>query len=73
MSTKSKSKQQEALKILDDLDSLSPDARTPGAETAAAPVPPVAANPGEAAEVLAFLDEITQKSSEPTPPCSVTS
>jgi len=67
MSTKSKSKQQEALQILDDLDSLSPDARQPGADTAAAaPVPPVAANPGEAAEVLAFLDEITQKSSEPT-------
>lgn len=70
MSTKSKSKQQEALQILDDLDSLSPDARTPGADTAAAPVPPVAANPGEAADVLAFLDEITQKSSEPTRPAA---
>jgi Family of unknown function (DUF5427) len=70
MSTKSKSKQQEALKILDDLDSLSPDPRPPGAETAAAPVPPAAANPGEAAEVLAFLDEITQKSSEPIRPAA---
>ncbi len=72
MSTKSKSKQQEALQILDDLDSLSPDARAPGvdttANTAAAPAPPRAANPGEAADVLAFLDEITQKSSEPTRP-----
>ncbi len=66
MSTKSKSKQQEALQILDDLDSLSPDARPPGVDSAAAPAPRVAANPGEAAEVLAFLDEITQKSSEPT-------
>ena len=70
MSTKSKSKQQEALQILDDLDSLSPDARPPGADAATAPVPPVAANPGEAAEVLAFLDEITQKSSEPTRPAA---
>ncbi|TFY65794.1 hypothetical protein EVG20_g5291 [Dentipellis fragilis] len=58
--TKAKSKQEEALQILDDLDSLSPDAASSGA----APANP--ANPGEAAEVLAFLDEITQKSSEPT-------
>ena len=70
MSTKSKSKQQEALQILDDLDSLSPDARPPGADAATTPVPPIAANPGEAAEVLAFLDEITQKSSEPTRPAA---
>jgi len=70
MRTKSKSKQQEALQILDDLDSLSPDAHPPGADTATAPVPPAAANPGEAAEVLAFLDEITQKSSEPTRPAA---
>jgi len=65
-STKSKSKQQEALQFLDDLDSLSP---APGVDsTTAAATPPVTANPGEAAEVLAFLDEITQKSSEPTRP-----
>jgi Family of unknown function (DUF5427) len=66
---KSKSKQEEALQFLDDLDSLSPDSRPPGADSAvaaAATPPPAAANPSEAAEVLAFLDEITQKSSEPT-------
>jgi hypothetical protein len=67
MSTKSKSKQQEALRILDDLDLLSPDSRAPaGDATAAVTTPPITTNPGEAAEVLAFLDEITQKSSEPT-------
>jgi Family of unknown function (DUF5427) len=66
---KSKSKQEEALQFLDDLDSLSPDSRAPGADSAAAAAPPpAAANPSEAAEVLAFLDEITQKSSEPTRP-----
>jgi hypothetical protein len=70
MSTKSKSKQQEALQILDDLDSLSPDAHAPGVDAAAAPAPRITANPGEAAEVLAFLDEITQKSSEPTRPAA---
>jgi len=60
----SKSKQEEALRFLDDLDSLSPPpasvARgltTPGAE---------AAHDGEAADVLALIDEITQKSAEPT-------
>jgi hypothetical protein len=63
MSTKSKSKQQEALQILDDLDSLSPDAHAPSVDPAAATATP--ANPGEAAEVLAFLDEITQKSTRP--------
>jgi hypothetical protein len=62
MSTKSKSKQQEALQILDDLDSLSP--------AAAAATPPITATPGEAADVLAFLDEITQKSSKPTRPAA---
>ena len=62
MSTRSKSKQEEALQFLDDLDSLSPDVPASGSASTAAPNP---ANPGEAAEVLAFLDEITQKSSEP--------
>lgn len=69
MSTKSKSKQQEALQILDDLDSLSPDSRAAGVDSTAAAAtgtPPIGATPGEAADVLAFLDEITQKSSEPT-------
>jgi len=74
MSTKSKSKQQEALQILDDLDSLSPDSRAAGvdptAAAAAAATPPIGATPGEAADVLAFLDEITQKSSEPTRPAT---
>ncbi|PPQ63503.1 hypothetical protein CVT24_004730 [Panaeolus cyanescens] len=55
-----KSKQEEALQFLDDLDSIAPSS---------SPAPPTApssqANEGEAAEVLAFLDEITQKSTEP--------
>ncbi|TFY82066.1 hypothetical protein EWM64_g1946 [Hericium alpestre] len=65
MSSKAKTKQEEALRFLDDLDSLSPDADTAGGH-APPSVPTNPANPGEAAEVLAFLDEITQKSSEPT-------
>lgn len=69
MSTKSKSKQEEALQILDDLDLLSPDSRASGVDSTAA-APPINTNPGEAAEVLAFLDEITQKSSEPTRPAA---
>lgn len=58
---KPKSKQEEALQFLDDLDSLSP---APAAGPGKAPGRPT--NEGETAEVLAFLDEITQKSSEPT-------
>jgi hypothetical protein len=65
---KSKSKQEEALQILDDLDLLSPNSHASAVDSTAAAPRPVAANPGEAAEVLAFLDEITQKSSEPTRP-----
>ena len=57
------SKQEEALQFLDDLDSLSPKA--PDINVSPAVGPP-ATNPREAAEVLAFLDEITQKSKEPT-------
>jgi len=57
MTSGSKSKQEEALQFLNDLDSLSPDANV------AQPQP---GNEREAAEVLAFLDEITQKSAEPT-------
>ncbi|KAI9512344.1 maintenance of telomere capping protein 1 [Russula earlei] len=68
--TKSKSKQQEALQILDDLDSLSPNPRAPAVDSAGPATAAIAANPGEAAEVLAFLDEITQKSSEPTRPAA---
>lgn len=63
-----KSKQEEALKFLDDLDSFAPPADVPTG-TRASPKPPPArgsADEGEAAEALAFLDEITQKSTEPT-------
>ncbi|KAF8640455.1 hypothetical protein AX17_000119 [Amanita inopinata Kibby_2008] len=62
MTAKSKSKQEEALQFLDDLDSFTPA----GVETGTAGNRRAAAPEGEAAEVLAFLDEITQKSSEPT-------
>ena len=60
----SKSKQEEARRFLDDLDSLSPPSASVAPDlqqTAAQP-----GHEGEAAEVLAFLDEITQKSAEPT-------
>lgn len=64
MATKS-SKQDEAAKLLDDLDNLDIN---PGASTAASGPPGHAqvSNEGQAADVLAFLDEITLKSSEPT-------
>ncbi|KAI0768533.1 maintenance of telomere capping protein 1 [Trametes elegans] len=66
MSGKSKSKQQEALQFLDDLDNLAPP--PPGATSAA----PAAQPPTEGeAEVFAFIDEITQKSSEPPRSASV--
>lgn len=61
--TSKKSKQEEALQFLDDLDSFAPPAeasRTTNKKAQAVP-----GNEGEAAEVLAFLDEITQKSTEP--------
>ncbi|CCM02176.1 uncharacterized protein FIBRA_04255 [Fibroporia radiculosa] len=60
MATKSKSKQEEALQFLDDLDSLAPSPGAPA--TAQSSQPP--GGEGEA-EVYAFIDEITQKSSEP--------
>ena len=63
-----KSKQEEALKFLDDLDSFAPPPTdsAAGTPTNAKSSPPAgSANEGEAAEVLAFLDEITQKSTEP--------
>ncbi len=62
---KSKSKQEEALQLLDDLDSFTPLPEVSSSGTASPGAPPPSANEGEA-EVLAFLDEITQKSSEPT-------
>ncbi|CAE6516597.1 unnamed protein product [Rhizoctonia solani] len=60
----SKSKQQEAQDLLNDLDSLGapPPANR---KSGSSPGPPPAVD-GEGAEALAFLDEITQKSSEPT-------
>ncbi|KAF8591971.1 hypothetical protein K439DRAFT_1401418 [Ramaria rubella] len=56
------SKQQEALQFLDDLDSLN----VPSSSKPAVPVISSGAQPTNEAEALAFLDEITQKSSEPT-------
>ncbi|KAL1691979.1 maintenance of telomere capping protein 1 [Schizophyllum commune] len=67
MTTKSKSKQEEALAFLDDLDNIAPpppEASTGGGAPPAAAAP----KPGEGeAEFLAFIDEITQKSAEPVP------
>jgi len=64
--SKPTSKAEEALAFLDDLDSFTP-VPVPAAggtteQDGTSSAPPA---PGEAAEVLAFLDEITQKSSEP--------
>jgi len=58
MSNKAKSKQEEALAFLDDLDSFEPPLPPPGGRAAAPP-------PAGEEEVYAFIDEITQKSSEP--------
>ncbi|RPD63202.1 hypothetical protein L226DRAFT_527995 [Lentinus tigrinus ALCF2SS1-7] len=64
MASKSKSKQEEALQFLDDLDNLAPP-ETVGAPPSA----PGVQQPTEGeAEVFAFIDEITQKSSEPPRP-----
>ncbi|KAJ6627257.1 maintenance of telomere capping protein 1 [Mycena sp. CBHHK59/15] len=66
--SKSKSKQEEALAFLDDLDSFTPPDAPAPTDSASAPAPGVGAGGGEGeAEVLAFIDEITQKSAEPTP------
>ncbi|KAF9243889.1 maintenance of telomere capping protein 1 [Melanogaster broomeanus] len=62
MTSKAKSKQQEALQFLDDLDNLDPSIPTHGTTTSHAH----AGNKGDPTDVLAFIDEITQKSSEPT-------
>ncbi|KAI6045046.1 maintenance of telomere capping protein 1 [Pisolithus marmoratus] len=59
MVLKAKSKQEEALQFLDDLDSLGP-------ASVAAPTSKGGQQDGDPADVLAFIDEITQKSSEPT-------
>jgi len=62
MTTK-KIKQNEVLQLLDDLDSFTPEAGVTASTTQA-----TGTNEGEAADVLAFLDEITQKTTEPTRP-----
>lgn len=65
IASKSKSKQEEALEFLDDLDSLAP----PGSQPKTGPPPSQAApaqGKGNEAEVFAFIDEITQKGAEPT-------
>ncbi|CCO27770.1 Maintenance of telomere capping protein 1 [Rhizoctonia solani AG-1 IB] len=60
----SKSKQQEAQDLLNDLDSLGAPPPV-NRKSGGSPAPPPAVG-GEGADALAFLDEITQKSSEPT-------
>ncbi|KAG6897927.1 hypothetical protein C0992_009079 [Termitomyces sp. T32_za158] len=72
MTSKVMSKQQQALQFLDDLDSLAPppESETHNSTNKPSSTVPPAGNEGEAA-VLAFLDEITQKSAEPTRPASV--
>ncbi|KAF9014975.1 maintenance of telomere capping protein 1 [Cyathus striatus] len=64
MASKPKSKQDEALQLLDDLDSLAPPDRS-SAATGKGAASSGGNNEGEAAEVLAFFDEIAQKSVEP--------
>lgn len=61
----SKSKQQEAQDLLNDLDSL-PAPPPVNRKSGSSPAPGAAPGAAEGAEALAFLDEITQKSSEPT-------
>lgn len=61
------SKAQEAQQFLNDLEQLAPPnatatAAAPGTHRSSTP-----SKPTDASEALAFLDEITQKSSEPTP------
>lgn len=67
MASKSKSKAEEALDFLDDLDNLA--APAPKAAVAKSKTPPPTAPGGKRneEEVFAFIDEVTQKSTEPTP------
>lgn len=67
--SKSKSKAEEALQFLDDLDNFTPDGTPTSGENGAAVT---STNPSDPADVLKFIDEITQKSSEPTRLASVT-
>jgi hypothetical protein len=66
MASKSKSKQEEALQFLDDLDSLSPVPPSSNSKSVAPNSNSPPPNEAEAAEALAFLDEITQKSADST-------
>ena len=66
--SKSKSKAEEARQFLDDLDNLDAAGAAPSASTGNAPAPNAASNPSDAGDVLKFIDEITQKSAEPTAP-----
>ncbi|KAG6866817.1 hypothetical protein C0991_008753 [Blastosporella zonata] len=68
MTSKTKSKQEEALQFLDDLDSFTPPPESEHSNLTNKSTT-AGGNEGEA-EVLAFLDEITQKSTEPTRPTS---
>jgi hypothetical protein len=60
------SKAQEAQQFLQDLDAFDTPAVSSPAKSGSGKTPTTPSKPGEAAEVIAFLDEITQKSSEPT-------
>ncbi|KAG9314572.1 maintenance of telomere capping protein 1 [Chiua virens] len=71
MTSKAKSKQEEALQFLDDLDNLQPSARTPNYDQTAPSSKAHASGEGDPTEVLAFIDEITQKSSEPSRPTAL--
>ncbi|TEB12117.1 hypothetical protein FA13DRAFT_984070 [Coprinellus micaceus] len=75
MASKSKSKAEEALEFLDDLDSFAapgdPNAITKP-KTKTPPPPPVAGGKRNEEEVFAFIDEVTQKSTEPTPKVAAT-
>lgn len=67
--SKSKSKAEEALEFLDDLDSFAAPAAPKAAAAKSKTPPPPAAAGGKRneEEVFAFIDEVTQKSTEPTP------
>ncbi|KAJ3515839.1 hypothetical protein NMY22_g14345 [Coprinellus aureogranulatus] len=68
MASKSKSKAEEALEFLDDLDSFAAPADPNAVAKSKTPPPPAAAGGKRNEEdVFAFIDEVTQKSTEPTP------
>ena len=63
MAGKPKSRQEEALQFLDDLDNMAPPPEASSAQPGS--LSPAVPPPAGEAEVYAFIDEITQKSSEP--------